>query len=57
MENKQEITISLEEYEHLKKLQRFVYNWHPSYSVCPKCGAYKPIYNICLECCENFKTT
>lgn len=50
MKDVKEITISLEEYEHLKKLSRFVYNWKPSYTVCQKCGEYNPPFNICLNC-------
>lgn len=47
----EEITISREEYEELRKCRRYCSNWG-HIVVCPHCGEFNPNGYICANCWE-----
>ena len=53
-ETKEVIEISKERYEHLLKLERYVYHWCNPYRVCPKCDNYVMDGWCCDKCGYGF---
>ena len=48
------IELEKERYEHLQKLEMYVYDYCDPFHICPECGSYVKVGWSCLKCGYSF---